>query len=79
MAFHVRDPETDHLVRELALRKGVGITEAIKLAVSDVLQREAGVVQARRRRSRDFLARLDKLPRTGFVPDKAFYDDLNDE
>jgi antitoxin VapB len=79
MAFHVRDPETDSLVRELALRKGVGLTEAIKLAVSDVLKREADIVQERRRRSQEFLADLDKLPRTNFVPDKAFYDSLNDE
>ena len=79
MAFHVRDPETDLLVRELALKKGVGITEAIKLAVSDVLKREADVVEERRRRSREFLARLDKVPRTGFVPDKAFYDELSGE
>src|SRR5437868_4142085 len=33
MAFHVRDPETDALVRRLAKKEGVGLTEAVKLAV----------------------------------------------
>lgn len=79
MAFHVRDPETDLLVRELALKKGVGITEAIKLAVSDVLKREADIVEERRRRSQAILDRLNKLPRTGFVADKAFYDSLYED
>jgi antitoxin VapB len=79
MAFHVRDPETDLLVRELALKKGVGITEAIKLAVSDLLNREADVVEERRRRSQAILDRLNKLPRTGFVADKAFYDSLYED
>ena len=32
MAFHIRDPETDALVRELADKAHVGITEAVKLA-----------------------------------------------
>jgi antitoxin VapB len=75
----VRDPETDLLVRELALKKGVGITEAIKLAVSDLLNREADVVEERRRRSQAILDRLNKLPRTGFVADKAFYDSLYED
>ena len=41
MAFHVRDPETDALVREYAEEKRVGITDAIKLAVTRA--READV------------------------------------
>ena len=34
MPFHVRDPETDALVRQYAEEKRVGITDAIKLAVN---------------------------------------------
>ncbi len=79
MAFHVRDPETDALVRELAVKRGVGITEAIRMAVSDVLKREADVVEERRRRSLAILDRLDKLPRTDFVADKAFFDSLYED
>ena len=33
MVFYIRDEETDGLVRQLARRKGVGLTEAVKLAV----------------------------------------------
>ena len=44
MAFHVRDAETDTLVRELARKRGVGITEAIKLAVGAGLKRDEEAV-----------------------------------
>jgi antitoxin VapB len=40
MAFHVRDPTTDALVRKLARRRGVGITEAIRQAAENELERE---------------------------------------
>lgn len=39
MAINIKDPETDRLVRELATRMGVSITEAIKVAVQDQLSR----------------------------------------
>ena len=39
MAFHVRDNETDQLVRHLALKSGTGLTEAIKSAVKNELRR----------------------------------------
>ena len=35
MALHVQDKEADRLVREFAERRGVGITDAIKLAVRE--------------------------------------------
>lgn len=39
MAINIKDPETDRLVRELAERMGVTITEAIKVAVQERLGR----------------------------------------
>ena len=78
MAFHVRDAETDTLVRELARKRGVGITEAIKLAVGAELKRDEEAVP--------FMERIRRLqeevfshPATGLQADKAFYDSLNDE
>jgi antitoxin VapB len=75
MPFLVRDPETDRLVRELARRRGVGLTEAVKLAVGAELQRSA---------SADFMDkvralqdRIAKRGNTGLVADKAFFDDLS--
>ena len=36
MAFHIRDPKTDQLVRELATKRGIGITEAVREPVENV-------------------------------------------
>jgi len=79
MAFHVRDPETDALVREYAEEKRVGITDAIELAVTRA--READV-QARAEKLAKMQAVVDEVstwPRTGLKADKAFFDSLNDE
>ena len=78
MPFHVRDPETDTLVRELARRRGVGLTEAVKLAVGAELRRETEQVPLRERVAalrRKVLAR----PATGLEADKPFYDELSGE
>jgi len=76
MPFHVRDPETDTLVRELARKRGVGLTEAIKQAVGAELARSEAepdfVSQVRR-----IQARLAERGRTGLRADKAFFDDLS--
>ncbi|MBN9067247.1 MAG: type II toxin-antitoxin system VapB family antitoxin, partial [Rhizobiales bacterium] len=40
MAIHVQDEETDWLVREFARRRGLGITEAIRVAVREAGERE---------------------------------------
>jgi antitoxin VapB len=76
MAFHVRDSETDHLVRQLARKKGVGLTEAVRLAVAAELRREAEKTPMidRVRKLRDEVARW---PDSGLKADKAFYDQLS--
>lgn len=76
MAFHVRDPGTDALVRELARKRGVGLTEAIRLAVAEELKREAAepTLLDKIRAIQDEIA---KLPRSGLKADKAFFDDLS--
>lgn len=78
MAFHVRDPETDALVRKLAAEEGVGLTEAVKLAVAARLQtRESQVpVRERVRRIQEEIARY---PATGLKADKAFFDEMSGE
>jgi antitoxin VapB len=40
MAFHVRNRETERLVRELARREKLGLTEAVHVAVSNELRRQ---------------------------------------
>ena len=78
MAFHVRDPETDALVRRLAKAEGIGLTEAVKRAVRETLAAREKVVplEERVRAIQDDLARY---PRTGRAADKAFYDSLSGE
>lgn len=78
MALHIRDERTDALVRELASRRGIGLTEAIREAVENELSREKQKLSLRDR-LQPLLDRIDAMPKTGFVADKAFYDSLNDE
>ncbi len=77
MAFHVRDPETEAIVRELAAAEGLGITETVKLAARERLE-----VRRKSRFWDDLKAIQDEIasyPDTGLQADKAFYDSLNDE
>jgi antitoxin VapB len=76
MPFHIRDPETDTLVRELARRKGIGLTEAVKLAVSNELKNDAARVPLRER-LRQISEHIAAYPDTGVQSDKAFFDDLS--
>lgn len=76
MAFHVRDEETDRLVRELANKRGIGITEAVRTAVESELAKEEPSLWER---SADIRARVQSWGSTGLEADKAFYDSLNDE
>lgn len=78
MALHIRDVETDRLVRLLAEQRGIPLTEAIKLAVRNELEREAqrpGLWD----RLKPLHARLAARASTGLEADKAFFDGLNDE
>lgn len=40
MAFHIRDEATDRVVRQLAKRWGMGLTDAVRRAVQNELERE---------------------------------------
>jgi len=78
MPFHVRDNETDTKVRELARRRGVGLTEAVRQAVDEALEREhtrAPLIERVREIQRGIAARGS----TGLVADKAFFDWLSGE
>jgi antitoxin VapB len=80
MALHIRDQETDLLVRRLAKAKGVGLTEAVRHAVECELARtQAKSEPSLRQRLQPLLDEIDAIPSTGLPADKAFYDWLNDE
>jgi antitoxin VapB len=76
MPFHVRDEETTTLVRELARKRGCGLTEAVKHAVTAELERSE---PSPREVLRALQKELASYPSTGLKADKAFYDSLNDE
>jgi antitoxin VapB len=80
MVLHVKDEETDELVRTLARSRGIGITTAIKEAVREAIALDASRSVGEDKRSLDerlkpLLARLDTLPRKNLRTDKEFFDD----
>jgi antitoxin VapB len=76
LPFHVRDAETDTLVRRLAAETGVGITDSIKLAVANELERRAtGQSLAERIKPlQDYIAARRITPEQS---DKEFFDELS--
>lgn len=76
MPFHIRDEETDRLVRALARREGISLTEAVKRAVSDELARTRHKPPLREQ-LRAIATEIAALPDTGLMADKAFYDELS--
>ncbi|NGM52547.1 type II toxin-antitoxin system VapB family antitoxin [Caulobacter sp. 602-2] len=79
MAFHIRDPETDALVRQLAEKAHVGITEAVKLAAGEALAAREKMREEKLAKARAICAEVAGQPRTGLKADKAFFDSLNDD
>jgi len=77
MPFHVRDPETDALVREYAEEKRVGITDAIKLAVTRAREADEKALVEKRAALKAIRDEVASWPRTGEVADKAFFDELS--
>lgn len=78
MAIHIRDSSADKLVRELARRRGVGLTEAIKQAVSAELARERSKLSLAER-LRPLQEDIARRGTTGLKADKAFFDWLSGE
>ncbi|MGO1077348.1 type II toxin-antitoxin system VapB family antitoxin [Inquilinus sp. CA228] len=76
MPFHIRDVEADGLVRELARRRRIGLTEAVKLAVRNELRREDETVPLQERIAK-LRAEVLSRPATGLVADKQFFDELS--
>jgi len=76
MPFHIRDRETDGLVRSLARKRGCGLTDAVKLAVGRELERHEPALPMMEQ-IRAIQREIASLPRTGRKADKAFFDDLS--
>ena len=78
MAFHIRDPETDRLARELARLQGNGITGAVKSALETKLAEERKKVPLLER-IKDITDELNANADPNFKPDNAFFDWLSGE
>lgn len=67
MAISLKDAETDRLARALAGLTGESLTEAVRLALAERLERE----QQRRGRKGNLAARLDAIARhCAALPDR---------
>jgi antitoxin VapB len=65
MAILIKDREADQLIRQLAERTGENITEAVKQAVRDRLQRvplSQAEIAERRRKLKELIAKADATP-----------------
>jgi antitoxin VapB len=76
MAFHIRDEETDALVRELARKEKTGLKDAVKGAVRDKLKALSARPSLHDRLS-EIAKEIARAPRTGKKADKKFFDDLS--
>lgn len=77
MGIFIKDPATDKAVRQLAKRRGLTLTEAIKTAVLKELAEDGAGHEDTQ------LAELHKklaaFPDTGDKADKAFFDSLYED
>lgn len=78
MALHIQDKETDRLVREFARRRGVGITDAVRVAIEEATRHEEEDVEALKRKVEPILAQIRAARKRKFSPedDKAFMDEM---
>jgi antitoxin VapB len=72
MALNIKDPATDHLAREVAKRAGESLTDAIRIALEERLERLKGRCRASTRREKlmEILKRVDDLPRNPELTDE---------
>ncbi len=65
MALNIKDERTDHLARAVAKAAGESLTEAIRVALQERLERLTGRRRAstREEKLREILKRVDALPR----------------
>jgi antitoxin VapB len=82
MAFHIRDPETDRIVRDLASKTGATLTDAVREAAAEKLARVDRTLEREDKRPlreqiRDIQERVAARGKTGLKADKAFFDWLS--
>ena len=76
MALNIRSETVNRLAAQLAARKRVNKTEAVRLALENELRRLDEAIPLRER-LRPLQDRVLRRPATGLEADKAFYDALS--
>jgi len=76
MAFHIRDRETDALVRELARKEKIGLKDAVKNAVQARLKTLEAKPSLHEQLTK-IADGISRAPKTGKKADKAFFDGLS--
>jgi antitoxin VapB len=76
MPLNIRNEAVNELATKLAARKHITKTEAVKLALERELQRTDKEVPLLER-LKPLLDKMATYEKTGFVADKAFYDELS--
>jgi antitoxin VapB len=82
MAFSIRDEAADKALRTLASRKGITLSEAVRIAAENELKRMdeySKPVDTRplRERIKAIQDRVASYPKTGLKADKAFFDEMS--
>ena len=78
MPLNIRNEEVNRLAEELAKRKQINKTEAVKLALVNELRRADDHLFLWERLEPQ-RKRMAKYPKTGLEADKAFFDELSGE
>ena len=76
MVIHVKDAETDWLVRDFARRRGIGLTEAIKVAIREANVSEAEGADALLLRLQPAIDKVKAMKVSSLEDDKEFMDDM---
>lgn len=76
MGLNIRSEEVNRLATELAEKRKVTKTEAVRLALVNELGRR-GEEKSLRERLGPVLERVGTYQRTGLAADKAFFDEIN--
>ena len=73
MPLHIKDPEATAAVRRLAAERHISLTDAVRAACVEALDRDRRTKPVGERVA-PILERLDRLPDTGEKAGKAFFD-----
>jgi antitoxin VapB len=76
MGLNIRSEEVNRLATELAEKRKITKTEAVRLALVNELGRR-GEEKSLRERLGPVLERVGTYQRTGLAADKAFFDEIN--